>query len=78
MNNDCNSALAVAREEKIHHTFIERAFRLRNGGRRGGSYRDRTWVAIDIERIPQRLRFVLERIPWPERFQAKTGVGYVV
>ena len=40
----------------------------RIGGRRGGSYRDRTWVAANIERISQRLGFVLERILWPKGF----------
>lgn len=58
--------------------WVRRGRVARIGGRRGSSDRDRTWITTNIERIPQRLRFVLERIPRPERFQAKTIARHIV
>lgn len=57
--------------------WVRRSRVARIGGRQGGD-RDRTWITTNIERIPQRLRFVLERIPRPERFQAKTIARHIV
>ena len=50
----------------------------RIGTWRGGSDRDRTWVATSPGGITQWLSFVLERIPWTKQFQAKIGARHVV
>lgn len=57
--------------------WVRRSRVARIGGRQGGD-RDRTWITTNIERISQRLRFVLERIPRPERVQAKTIARHIV